>query len=44
MLKGRFCVKRQEEAESPRDVLGLRASVVLVSKIEEVVCSSQGGT
>ena len=33
-----MCVNSQEEAESPRDALGLRTSVVLVSKIEEA-CS-----
>ena len=33
-----MCVKIQEESESPRDGLGLRTSVVLVSKIEEA-CS-----
>ena len=44
MLKGRFYVKSQEEAESPRDHLGMGTSVVLVSKVDEVVCSAQGGT
>ena len=39
-----MCVKSQEDAESPRDDLGLGTSVVLVSKVEEVVCRSQGGT
>jgi len=43
VLKRRFCVKSQEEAESPGDYLGLGISDVLVSKIEEVGCSSQGG-
>ena len=39
-----FCVKSKEEAESPRDELGLGTTIVLVSKVEEVVYNSQGGT